>query len=248
MHPVNEVLYHFGIRLSRMQGIIRPPSNFMVAYKRNLANLKNNSRRFRVFKELQYDVGFHPESYIDRECTFSAQNIGALNPRSILDIGSYRLFVLGLLARFEVTTVDVRSRRPISSKESVITCDAKKLSLQDESFDIVLSLCKLEHLGLGRYGDEFDPDGDQKALREMIRVLRRGGVLIFSTNITRAEPSIGFNAHRIYSHAMLRELCEGLACVEERCCSVASQSWCSLEQVTTKPESWDIYCGCWKKP
>jgi SAM-dependent methyltransferase len=247
MHPVNEVLYHLGIRLSRMQGIIRPPSDFMVAYKRNLANLKNNSRGFHVFKELQYDVGVHPESYIDRECMFAAQHIAVLNPQSILDIGSYRLFVLGLLAHFEVTTVDVRGRRPISSKESVITCDAKKLPLQDESFDVVLSLCTLEHFGLGRYGDEFDPDGDQKALREMIRVLRRGGVLIFSTNITRAQPSIGFNAHRIYSHAMLRELCEGLACVEERCYSVASQSWCSLEQVTTKPESWDIYCGCWKK-
>jgi SAM-dependent methyltransferase len=248
MHAVNEVLYHLGIRLSRMQGIIRPPSDFMVAYKRNLANLTNNSRGFHVFKDLQYDAGVQPESYIDHECTFAAQHIGALNPQSILNIGSYRLFVLGLLAHFQVTTVDVRSSRPISSKESAITCDAKKLSLQAESFDVVLSLCTVEHFGLGRYGDEFDPDGDQKALREMIRVLRRGGVLIFSTNITRAQPSIGFNAHRIYSHAMLRELCEGLACVEERCYSVASQSWCSLEQVTTKRESWDIYCGCWKKP
>jgi hypothetical protein len=71
----------------------------MVAYKRNLANLKNNSRGFHGFKELRYDVGVHPESYIDRECTFAAQHIGALNPQSILDIGSYRLFVLELLLR-----------------------------------------------------------------------------------------------------------------------------------------------------
>ena len=247
MHPVNEFLFHFGVRLSRMRGVIRPPSAFMTAYRRNLATLNRNPRGFHVFKELQYDVGAHPEGYIDYECAFTSQLIGTLNPKSILDVGSYRIFVLGLLSHFEVTTVDIRGRRPISSKESVITCDAKQLSLPGESYDVVVSLCTLEHFGLGRYGDEFDFDGDKKALREMVRVLKPGGHLIFTTNITRARPSIGFNAHRIYSREMLRERCAGLVCIEEQFYSTTFQHACSFEQITDKPESWDIYCGCWRK-
>jgi SAM-dependent methyltransferase len=247
MHPVNEILYHFGIRLSRMRGVIRPPSEFMASYRRGLANLNDDPRGCRIFKDLQFDTGAHPESYVDHECTFAARQISALRPQSILDIGSYRQFVLGLLSHFEVTTVDVRSRQPISPRETVVTCDAKNLSLQDNSFDAVVSLCTLEHFGLGRYGDEFDPDGDKKAIREMVRVLKHSGHLIFTTNITRAQPAIAFNAHRIYTREMLRKLCEGLECVEEAFYSSASQRFCSFERVTMAPRAWDIYCGCWKK-
>jgi SAM-dependent methyltransferase len=247
MHPVNEFLFYFGVRLSRMQGLIRPPSDFMAAYRRDWAVLNQNPRKFHVFKELQYDVGVHPESYIDYECTFAARQIAVLNPQSILDIGSYRHFVLGLLSHFAVTTIDVRGRRPISDKETVITCDAKKILLPNESYDVVLSLCTLEHFGLGRYGDEFDLDADKKAFREMVRVLKPGGHVIFTTNITRTRPSIAFNAHRIYTHEMIRERCGGLVSVEEVFYSMASQTPCLFEQITNKLEAWDIYCGCWRK-
>jgi SAM-dependent methyltransferase len=247
VNPVNEFLFHLGVRLSRMRGIIRPPSEFMAAYKDNLEQLAKNQSEFRVFKNLQYDAGDHPESYVDYECTFAAQRIAALNPKSILDVGSYRQFVLGLLSHFDVTTVDVRRRLPISDRETVVTCDAKKLALPDRKFDSVVSLCTLEHFGLGRYGDEFDLNGDKIALREMARVLKPGGHLIFTTNITRAQPSIGFNAHRIYSHEMLRQRCEGLSCVEEKFYSIAEGRFCSFDEITQEAEVWDIYCGCWAK-
>jgi SAM-dependent methyltransferase len=247
LDPLNELLIHFGVRLSRMRGIIRPPADFMAAYKDNLEKLSTNQSEFRVFKDLQYDSGDHPESYIDHECTFAAQQIAALNPKAILDIGSYRGFVLGLLSHFEVTTVDVRRRQPISNKETVVTCDAKKLILPPDTFDVAVSLCTVEHIGLGRYGDDFDPDGDKVAMREMIRVLKPGGHLIFTTNITRAQPSIAFNAHRIYNHEMLKKRCEGLSCVKERFFSTRLGRFCSFDEVTAEPQAWDVYCGCWAK-
>jgi SAM-dependent methyltransferase len=219
----------------------------MAAYKDNLEKLSTNQSEFRVFKDLQYDSGDHPESYIDHECTFAAQQIAVLNPKAILDIGSYRGFVLGLLSHFEVTTVDVRRRQPISNKETVVTCDAKKLIFPPDTFDVAVSLCTVEHIGLGRYGDEFDPDGDKVAMREMIRVLKPGGHLIFTTNITRAQPSIAYNAHRIYSHEMLKKRCEGLSCVNERFFSTRLGRFCSFDEVTVEPKAWDVYCGCWAK-
>jgi SAM-dependent methyltransferase len=247
LDPLNEFLLHFGMRFSRLRGIIRPPADFMAAYRRNLKQLSRNQSEFHVFKDLQYDNGDHPESYIDHECTFAAQQIAALRPATILDVGSYRGFILGLLSHFDVTTVDVRSRQPISEKETVVTCDAKRLTFPGNTFDLVVSLCTVEHIGLGRYGDDFDPDGDKAAMREMIRVLKPGGHLIFSTNITQAQPSIAYNAHRIYSREMLRNRCQGLTPVEERVFSPSLGRFCTFDEVTTEPEVWNVYCGCWAK-
>ncbi len=219
----------------------------MANYERNLAELKKDPCGFDVFREPRYDVGVHPEGVIDYECGFAAIIISKFNPKNILDIGSKRHFLLGLLAHFQVTTIDVRSRRPISDNEVVIVYDAKNLNLPDNSFDVVVSLSALEHFGLGRYGDEFDLDADKKAFKEMIRVLKPGGHLIFTTTITRAQPSIAFNAHRIYSYEMIRRFCASLTCIEEKFYSHKIKDFCSFEEVTTEPKVYDVYCGCWEK-
>jgi SAM-dependent methyltransferase len=223
------------------------PKEFRAQYHRDLAKLKNNPGEFHIFREPVYERGLHPENFIDSECAFAAFHIRQANPKRVLDIGSYRHFILGLLAHFSITTIDVRNRRPISPNEMIITCDAKKLNLPDDSFDLVLSLCALEHFGLGRYGDEFDLVADQKAFAEMVRVLKPGGRLIFTTTVTRAQPAIAFNAHRIYNHQRLRALCASLICVEERFYSHRKKDFCPPEEVTTDPRGWDVYLGCWAK-
>ena len=223
------------------------PKEFRAEYNRDLARLKKNPGGFRIFREPVFESGYHPKNFVDYECAFAAFHIGRENPGKILDVGSYRHFLLGLLAHFPVTTIDVRKRKPISPSETVITGDAKKLNWPNHSFDLVLSMCALEHFGLGRYGDEFDPGADQKAFAEMVRVLRPGGRLIFTTTITRAQPSIAFNAHRIYRHEMMQSFCAGLLCVEEKFYSHKLQDFCSPEEVTADPQGWDVYLGCWEK-
>jgi hypothetical protein len=61
----------------------------------------------------------------------------------------------------------------------------------------------VEHIGLGRYGDELDADGDIKAINELKRVLQPGGDLLFVTQV--GKPVIQFNAHRIYSYEQIIE-------------------------------------------
>ena len=223
------------------------PKEFRAEYNKDLARLKKNPGGFRIFREPVFEKGYHPKNFIDYECAFAAFHIGRANPGKILDVGSYRHFILGLLAHFPITTIDIRKRQPISPNETVITCDAKQLNLPDHSFDLVLSMCAVEHFGLGRYGDEFDSGADQKAFAEMVRVLKPGGRLIFTTTITRAQPSIAFNAHRIYTHEMLRSYCNGLTCREEKFYSHRQKGFCSLAEVTTDLRWWDVYCGCWEK-
>lgn len=61
----------------------------------------------------------------------------------------------------------------------------------------------IEHIGLGRYGDKIDPDGDLKAISELKRVLAKDGDLLFVVPI--GKPKLEFNANRIYSYKMIME-------------------------------------------
>jgi len=216
-------------------------------YQKHLAILKKNPGGFHIFEEPLFEMGAHPDNFIDYECSFATAHINLAKPQKILDVGSYRRFILGLLAHFQITSIDVRKRVTVSANEIIITGDAKKLDLPSHSFDVVLSLCALEHFGLGRYGDEIDFHADRKAFAEMIRVLKPGGRLIFSTTITRAQPAIVFNAHRIYNHEMLQAFCAGLICVEEKFYSHKTKGYCLWGEITTAPQWWDVYLGCWEK-
>jgi hypothetical protein len=82
---------------------------------------------------------------------------------------------------------------------------ASLLSLPFESNSIESLSCMhtVEHIGLGRYGDQIDPDGDLKAIGELKRVLSKNGRLLFVVPL--GKPKIMFNAHRIYSYAQILE-------------------------------------------
>lgn len=214
--------------------ILNPPAGFKVLANPNTIEKNEN---------------FQPMTYISCECIFASNMLARYRPDSILDIGSYRYFVIGLSASYKVTALDVRLRtegmKP--DNETLISCDAKKLDFESNSFDAIVSLCSLEHFGLGRYGDEFDLDGDKKAFLEMKRVLKPGGHLIFTTTITQAEPVIYFNAHRIYNYEMILNFCDGLTRIEEKYFNLLTKEVCTKEEITKLIGEFSVYCGCWRK-
>jgi SAM-dependent methyltransferase len=53
----------------------------------------------------------------------------------------------------------------------------------------------MEHVGLGRYGDNVDPNGCFGGIRELQRVLAPGGRLYFSVPI--GHERVEFDAHRV---------------------------------------------------
>ncbi|MBN8674532.1 MAG: DUF268 domain-containing protein [Chitinophagales bacterium] len=81
--------------------------------------------------------------------------------------------------------------------------DLKKLPFADNLIRSLSCMHTVEHIGLGRYGDELDADGDIKAVNELKRVLQPGGDLLFVTPV--GKPVIQFNAHRIYSYEQIIE-------------------------------------------
>lgn len=252
MHPINRFLSLFGIHLSRINDLIPEEISddkrvFNQKYEDYYKLVEGNKRGFKAIRTYRYEAGRHPIKTQHLEFEFASYCLRKINPLNILDIGSDRYFILGLLAYYNLTTLDIRERKTMLDNENIVTGNAKLLQFADNSFDTVLSLEALPHFGLCRYGDEFDLDADIKAFNEMLRVLKPGGYLIFSVPITRAQPFIAFNARRNYNYAMVEECCRDMECIEEKFIDRHKMRYCLYEEITTYPDFFDYYVGCWKK-
>jgi SAM-dependent methyltransferase len=93
----------------------------------------------------------------------------------------------------------VKRRRKTSGEPGLIClkADLTQLEMGTGTQDSVSCMHVVEHVGLGRYGDKLDASGDLKAIGELKRIVRPGGVLYFVA--PTGNPGIYFNAHRVYS-------------------------------------------------
>ncbi len=129
---------------------------------------------------------------------WAARIIAKTKPSKHIDISSILSFSTMLSAFIPVEFYDYR---PANLKLSNLTSkkvDLMSLPFKDNSVESLSCMHTIEHIGLGRYGDPIDPEGDIKAMRELSRVLAINGNLLFIVPV--GKPTIQFNAHRIYSY------------------------------------------------
>jgi ubiquinone/menaquinone biosynthesis C-methylase UbiE len=101
----------------------------------------------------------------------------------------------------------------------------------------------IEHIGLGRYGDPVDPEGDLKAMKELQRVTKKGGSLLFVVPIGR--PRIVWNAHRIYSYKQIMSYFPGFECREFYLIPDNAAETAPIENATEAQADAQKYgCGC----
>ena len=143
------------------------------------------------------------------------QQIFTIRPQSHVDIGSHHKFVALLSNVVPVTMVDIRPwSLPLESvkfKEGSIL----NLPFKDASVPSVSSICVVEHIGLGRYGDPLDPFGSEKAIEELKRIVQPGGDLYITAPIDD-ENRTYFNAHRAFEESYLLELFEPFTVIDYR--------------------------------
>jgi len=89
------------------------------------------------------------------------------------------------------------------------------LPFVDGAVPSVSSLCVVEHIGLGRYGDPLDPFGTEKAIEELKRIVQPGGDLYLSLPL-HDENRTYVNAHRAFSEDYPLDSFEPFQVVERR--------------------------------
>ena len=147
--------------------------------------------------------------------TWAANKIFQLKPNHHYDIGS-SVKSIGIISQFvPVTMVDIR---PIDIELTNLFFkqgSILNLPFQDNSIESLSSLCVIEHIGLGRYGDPIDPWGSEKAIREIKRVVKPEGTLLISLPVDEKN-KIYFNAHRAFTREYIVKLFDGFELVEEK--------------------------------
>jgi len=112
-----------------------------------------------------------------------------------VDIGSTLHFCTIASAFLPFKFYDYRPAEVELNNLSSESADLLGLPFDDNSINSLSCMHVVEHVGLGRYGDPFDPLGDKKAMDESSRVLAVGGNLRFVVPV--GQPKVMFNAHRI---------------------------------------------------
>lgn len=143
---------------------------------------------------------------------WAARILATTKPEKHVDIASILSFPTIVSAFLPVEYYDYRPAdlrlKNLESKEG----NLHHLPFADDSIASLSCMHTIEHVGLGRYGDPIDYDGDIKAIKELVRVLAPGGTLLFVTPV--GQPRIQFNAHRIYSYEQVIEAFAGLTLTE----------------------------------
>lgn len=134
---------------------------------------------------------------------WAARILANIKPRKHIDIGSSLSFCTMLSAFIPVAFYDYRPAELSLSGLSSEHANLTSLLFKDNSIDSLSCMHVIEHIGLGRFGDTIDSEGDLKAISELKRVLAHGGNLLFVTPVGKAM--IRFNAHRIYSYTQIIE-------------------------------------------
>ncbi len=121
-------------------------------------------------------------TYFHQMC-WTAEKVFELRPARHVDVGSH-VASLGIMSKLvPIEFVDIR---PINVSVPSLTFKAGTildLPYGDNSLESISSICVIEHIGLGRYGDPIDPFGSEKAAYELERITRVGGHLILTVPI-----------------------------------------------------------------
>lgn len=147
--------------------------------------------------------------------TWCARKIFDNKPKNHVDIGSQAQMV-GIISQFVSTTmVDIRPLTVTLPELKFVKGDITNLPFKDESIDSLSSICVIEHIGLGRYGDTLDPQGTEKSAKELVRVLAKNGRLYITVPIDK-ENKTYFNAHRAFTPSYIFSLFKQLTLTEEK--------------------------------
>lgn len=167
---------------------------------------KKNPQIYDATSETAFDRHYlyHP--------AWAARVLFMANPARHVDISSILHFSTIVSAFIPVEFYDYRPAYVELDGFSSNQADLLNLPFENSSVHSLSCMHVIEHIGLGRYGEPLDADGDLKAIAELVRVLAPGGNLLVATPV--GVPCVHFNAHRVYDAKVFVEYFTPLELVE----------------------------------
>lgn len=204
--------YRLSTRISNLFGYFKDYSAFRKLPTNGTMPCRTRDLYPRIYDKTK-STDVDPVYYL--QGTWCAKKIFENKPARHYDIGSQALMV-GIISQFTPTImVDIRplsvSLPGLDFTKGSITA----LPFRDSSIASLSSICVIEHIGLGRYGDPLDQFGTEKAVKELVRVIAPGGNLYISVPID-SENKVNFNAHRTFTREYVLQLFSKLTLKEEK--------------------------------
>ncbi len=207
--PKFSYLYYIAVNLKVAWESIYKLNSFKKDFKKFTLTQPGNDNRFDInWKQrspylqdntIDTPIDFH---YIYHPA-WAARIVKKIGPAFHIDISSKLDFSTILSAFIPVKFFDYRPAKIALNNLNSAKGNLMALPFEDNSVQSISCMHTIEHIGLGRYGDAIDYDGDLKAIKELIRVTKPGGHIIFVSPVGLSK--IVFNAHRIYSFEQVIE-------------------------------------------
>lgn len=209
--------------------------------------LQIGSNRFRMIWKDRYPIlnenttnSVFDSHYIYHPA-WAARILSRTLPSKHIDISSSLHFCTMISAFIPVEFYDYRPAKINLSDLSSKYADLMNLPFPNNSIESLSSMHVLEHIGLGRYGEPLDPEGDIKAFAELKRVLAKNGSLIIVVPL--GVPIIRFNAHRIYSYDQIFSYFSDLSLIDF---ALVTDEGEFINNATQNEADQQNYgCGCW---
>lgn len=234
-----------------------------IGYIKNKINLLKNyilyQKEFKVFKAT-HGERFAVESKdkypcltdkggstsFDKHYTYhtawAARKLKELSPIEHIDISSLTYFSTLVSAFIPIRFYDYRPAKIELDSFSCEHADITQLPFEDKSIKSLSCMHVVEHIGLGRYGDTLDVDGDLKAIAELKRVISDSGYLLFVVPI--GKPKIMFNAHRIYSYEQVLSYFDDFELIEFSLIPDQSNEGLIVNATKEQSDKQNYACGC----
>jgi SAM-dependent methyltransferase len=171
---------------------------------------QNNSNRFKLKLRNLYPCISDRTTTTDFDrhyvyhTAWAVRKVIKARPEKHIDISSSLFFCSTLSSVIPTEFYDYRPADLKLSNLSTHFSDLCQLPFATNSISSLSCMHVVEHVGLGRYGDQINPEGDLKAFEELKRVVAPGGRLLLVIPI--GTERIQFNAHRIYSSRSIKNI------------------------------------------
>jgi hypothetical protein len=236
--------------LRKLKGFLKSEYDQEVKYKIYKKQLKefkkqlNNGIVITEYPCLNDNTEITPiEPHYTYHPAWAARTLAKINPAKHIDISSITHFSTIVSAFVPVEFYDYRPANIHLSHFVSGKADLTNLHFESNSIESLSCMHTVEHIGLGRYGDLIDVNGDIKAMKELERVVKVNGSLLFVVPV--GNPRIEFNAHRIYAYDTIIKNFSGLV-LKEFC--LIPDDFENIGYITNSPielinkQNWG--CGC----